>query len=279
MITLLLGEATWNIPLLWLIVGIVCLYGYGLFWHMKTSNEMKDRTWKRQFYTQSAYFLLGMGLLYFLYGSPILAISNLSFSFHMIHMSIFLFIVPPLLLLGIPFLLYHPIVNTPLVKKIGKLFPPIYSLYGFAFLLFIYHFPPIIGSISQYPFIQNGYMIGLFLLSLRSWWPIISPDGVARLSKKNMKKYAFKSVLLVTPACLFFIVSAWLEGASNPLLAELSEHVCLPPESSTSILPAPFHTKYDQVAAGLFMMGLHKIALTVGCKLGNKKDVHLEEES
>lgn len=45
------------------------------------------------------------------------------------------------------------------------------------------------------------------------------------------------------------------------------------------LLPAPFHTKYDQVAAGLFMMGLHKIALTVGCKLGNKKDVHLEEES
>lgn len=87
----------------------------------------------------------------------------------------------------------------------------------------------------------------------------------------RLKQYAMKSGYALLPACLFFIVAAFIGGIENPLFAQLTVHLCKPATSNAiTLLPPPFNTKYDQLLAGVIMMGLHKSALVMTLALENK---------
>ncbi|WP_057760734.1 cytochrome c oxidase assembly protein [Cytobacillus praedii] len=254
-IFLLDGQFMWNIPLLVSFLAIAILYS--LMVHHLTEIKM--------YHKQPLYFFFSIGLLYLTIGSPLTTISHLSFSLHMIQMSILYFVIPPMLLLAIPGNLFNRIKKFTIIDKLSKwTLSPRVALIVFSILFFMYHLPFLLKIFSLDSYIHNGYMLLLFLLSLYMWWPLVSPDPKKRFSERRKKRYVVLSGVLLMPACLFFIFSAFIDGINNPFLAQITAHLCIPSQSiSFNILPPPFNTKYDQVMAGFIMFGMHKIALRV----------------
>ena len=211
---------------------------------------------------QPILFFLGLGLLYVTIGSPISTISHLSFSLHMIQMSMLYFIIPPLLILGIPDSLL------PISTRINKLFlPPSAALYTFAILFLLYHMPVILAFLSQHSNVHNSYLLVLLYTSFSMWRPIVNGQD---------KRYAMLSGLLLLPACILFIFNASLGEVNNPLLAQMTATLCFTPSefSSFNLLPTSFNTRFDQITAGFLMLGMHKFALFVTVRLGKKVHVH-----
>lgn len=256
------GHLVWNTPLL---AAILCTAAFYV-WIVKYFTNIKLSG------KQPLFFFLGLGLLYITTGSPLSAISHLSFSLHMIQMSILFFIIPPILLLGIPSLLIQQIREISVMKKISKLFlPPMMALIAFAILFLVYHFPIVLKVFSQNPFIHNGYIILLFILSYSMWWPIAALDPKQQFMKGGKKRYAFLSGLILMPACFLFILNALTGGMNNPFLTEISANLCMPSQSSFfAFLPSSFNTKFDQLMAGILMVGIHKLGLILTSHLGNK---------
>ncbi|WP_370221759.1 cytochrome c oxidase assembly protein [Cytobacillus sp.] len=257
---LLEDQFMWNTPLLLGLMGIAVLY-------VLAATRLADI---KMYHKQPLFFFFSLGLLYLTIGSPLTVISHLSFSLHMIQMSIIYFIVPPLFLLGIPSHLFHRKIS--MVNKISKwFFTPKISLIVFAVLFLMYHLPAVLNVFSQNPIVHNGYIYLLLVLSFSMWWPIVSPDLKQRLCEGRKQRYAFLSGVLLMPACLLFVFSAFIDGANNPFLTQITSHLCIPSQSiSLTILPPPFNTNYDQATAGFIMLGIHKAALMATTRLGAK---------
>ncbi|MGN7385940.1 cytochrome c oxidase assembly protein [Sporosarcina sp. SAFN-015] len=256
------GQSPWDLSLLAVLICLACCY---LFLVQRYSKMVLGNK-------QTFLFLLGFLLFYFTIGSPFAVISHLSFSLHMIQMSILYFIIPPLLLLGIPERLFIKAIELPKPRWIKKCkVPPKIALYIFAVLLFLYHLPFILTFLSTTSLLQNGYITILFSLSFTMWSPIASPDSKRQLCRQEMKRYAMTSGYVLMPACLFFIVAAFIGGIENPLFTQLTAHLCIPGTSNAiTVLPPPFNTKYDQFMAGIVMMGLHKLGLVGTLSLQDK---------
>ena len=176
---LLVGQLTWNIPFCIFLITIATMY----FTFLKGKNI-------RFISRQPFLFCLGICLLYLAIGSPLLTISHLSYSLHMIQMSALFFIVPPLLLLGTPHFMYKRFICIPSVKKFKTIgITPKVALIVFSLLFFIYHFPGILTYLTERAFIHQGYVSLLFILALFMWLPIASPNLTRRLSTQATKKY------------------------------------------------------------------------------------------
>lgn len=259
---LLQGQSAWNIPFLGIIACIAASYGF----------FVKRFTNVRLYHKQPLFFFSCLALLCLTIGSPISVLNHFSFSLHMIQMSIHYFIVPPLILLGIPTDLYDQMRNRPWIKKIRKLpLSPKNALFIFALLFLMYHLPVVLNAFSQHAFIHNGYLILLFLLSLCMWWPIASPDPGQKYGGIPKKRFAFLSGIVLMPACILFILTALIDGMDNPFLSQLTAHLCTPSQSSSfKLLPSPFNTKFDQLTAGILMLGMHKFGIMLTFRLGGK---------
>ncbi len=252
----LADQLTWNIPLLFITIFITIFY---------VIYQSNCRSTNKMF--QPILFLLGIWLLYVVIGSPLLALSYLSFSFHMIQMSFMFFIIPPLILLGIQQREYNKVKNVPSIRRLSRMIPPKTALVLFAILFLLYHLPVFLTLLSQYSEIQKLYLTVLFLLSFRMFWPIASPNPNERFLLSKRKKYIWQSSIYIMPACMIFIISALLDGMDNPFLNQMATHLCLPADTTIQVLPPPFNTKYDQMMAGAVMMGMHKFGLIVTGKL------------
>lgn len=257
---LLLGQLEWNISLLICLLCIAIVYAY----------LHKQFTDKKIHHKQPLLFFLAICLLYLLTGSPLSEISHLSFSLHMIQMSILYFILPPLFLTGIPDQLFHRISKIPTIQAMSRLIPPPkFALFLFALFFLLYHFPFVLKVISQNSLMQNGYMLTLFILAFIMWWPIVSPDPKQRYFTKQKKHYAFLSAVILMPACVFFIVNALVIGTNNPFLTQMTAQLCLPAQpESLGLLPSPVITKFDQITAGVLMLGVHKLGIMLSFRLG-----------
>lgn len=253
---LLLGE--WNLSLL---MGVILLAGLYITMVIYVRSEIN--------YKQTLLFFLCLTLIYFVFGTPITAIVHLSFSLHMIQMSIIYFLIPPLFLLSIPQSLILQVRKTPGLRKESKyLLSPTVALCIFALLFLLYHLPFTLKVLSYYPFVHTLYSICLFFLAMFMWWPVATHHANRRISKLQRKRFVFLSGLLLMPACLIFIINGLMSGMSNPFLDEITASLCVPPSTDNAeLLPPPFNTKYDQIAAGLFMMGTHKFGLVLTTKL------------
>ena len=95
------GQLVWNVPLLVALLCTAALYVY----------LVKCWTNVGFFQRQSFPFLLGLGLLYLTAGSPLSSVSHLTFSSHMIHMSVLLLYRASLNFSRIP---------TPITSTLGK---------------------------------------------------------------------------------------------------------------------------------------------------------------
>ena len=67
-------------------------------------------------------FFLSLALLFLIIGTPLAALSHLSFSLHMLQMSLLYFIIPPLILAGIPERLFEKLLKIPIIKRAERIF-------------------------------------------------------------------------------------------------------------------------------------------------------------
>lgn len=243
--------ASWNIALLIILVSISAIY-----WLLVKKYSVDGPF-------QPYLFHISVGLFYLVFGSPLYVFSHVSFSTHMVQMSIFYFIVPPLLLLGIP---------GKLIKKIKWRNPYITSfsaLVIFSILFFFYHLPPIHQLLYKSQTIHMGFMFFLFSLSLLMWKPITDSGSG---SERKRKRYSWWSGILLMPACLLFIVNGFTnEVNASPLVNQLILELCIPAGQAHSLLPFQINTRIDQILGGLLMLGLHKVSLLMAFRLRNRK--------
>ncbi|MBB6447254.1 cytochrome c oxidase assembly protein [Bacillus benzoevorans] len=258
----LIGDWVWNIPLLLGLVFFSMIYLYFL-------RLLPDST---AFYKQTLLLFLALSLFYIMVGSPFAQLSHLSFSLHMLQMSIMYFVVPPLILLGIPYPLFQRVINHSLLRKISRLLPPpMVSLILFAMLFTMYHMPVVLNYTTQHVLWQNSYVFLMFALSFSMWRPLTDPNPKQRLTKKQMKLYGFHSGLILMPACLLFILNIFSGQIHNPFLAQITAHLCLPLQmSSFDILPPFFNSKIDQFIAGILMLAVHKFSIMTSVRLGSR---------
>lgn len=268
---LLIDTFTWNFPMLIVLACIAVIYMSAVHRFAKTEIT----------HLQILSFVGGYALLVFTVASPFAVVSHVSFSLHMVQMSILFFFIPPLLMLGIPEKLLQLSQRLQIPRWLKKIyFPSNNALYTFSVLFLLYHIPFILTFLIIHPTLKSIYLSLLFALSFSMWRPIASPDPLLRLCTCKMKRYAFISGIAITPACLLFISSAFLENTSNPFLSQLAVHLCAPDLSETfqSILPWPFNSKYDQMLSGILMMGLHKFSLVMAIRLERKVSERFYEE-
>lgn len=250
--TYLATQMSWNFPLLFFLISLSIFYSFiCMLLRKKTIPPI-----------QPILFFTGIILLFTLVGSPLLSISYLSFSLHMIQMSIIFFIVPPLLLLGIPKVEMN---SNRFTKMIHTLYlRPLYALIAFAILFLLYHFPIIFTFLSQDSFWQKTYLLVLFILAIFMWAPIAT--NWRKKDTMNQQKFKKLSSLLIMPACVFFMISALMQNMNNSYMSDIAAVICFPADYF-QILPSPFNTKYDQMASGIFMISIHKLGIVVTSKL------------
>jgi len=259
---LLQGQLLWNLPLLAALIFIGGLYVFLLQSLTKVKIHQQ----------QPLLFFLSLAILYLIIGSPLSSLSHLSFSLHMLQLSILYFIIPPLFLLGMPDSLLQQFGKTSVSKKIGKfVIPPKAALYAFGALFLMYHFPVLLTFLSQYTVVHNGYLFVLLVLSFWMWRPIAAPDLKKDGSMRKNKRYVVLSGLVLMPACLLFVFNAILGEMNNPFLTQMTANLCMSPSdlSSFNILPSPFNTSFDQILAGILMLVMHKFGLTLTVRLRN----------
>ncbi|MCM3567419.1 cytochrome c oxidase assembly protein [Neobacillus mesonae] len=259
---LLSGQLVWNKPLLTVLLLVALVYVIFVIYFTKL----------KIYQPQPLLFFGSLAVLYVTIGSPLSALSHLTFSTHMVQMSILFFIFPPLCLLGIPMLFFEKISTIPAVKIFPK---PFASLIIFAVLFLLYHVPAVLTFSMQYSVIQYGYRILLLALAFAMWRPIAARDQ----SMAEKKRFAFLSGLFLMPACLLFIVSAMMGGADSPYLTKMTASLCMPVSGygSLPILPSGYHSQWDQVLAGVLMLGIHKVSILFTFRLG-KRVQHWELE-
>lgn len=208
---------------------------------------------------ESLLFILSIGLLYLLIGSPLYALSHLTMSFHMVYMSLLFFVIPPLILFGLPEELIR--IGTS-VKALNV--PPIFALFSFASLFFLYHLPFVFSVLQQHSFIHHIYVAIMFYLSFFIWLPFVV--------LKESQPFARLSSAVITPACLLFIFVALFGKGENPLLAQLFYSLCLPDYEAAKLLPFPYNPQFDLFFAGVVMLTIHKVALLFVQHLQSTKD-------
>src|SRR5690606_30288531 len=104
--------------------------------------------------------------------------------------------------------------------------------------------------------------------SLNMWMPLVSPEPKQQFNKEDKKRFAFLSGVLLLPACLLFLFSAFVGLVDNPFLTELTATLCIPSQSlSFHILPPPFHPRYDEAIAAFIMLGIHQTSLVVTARI------------
>lgn len=192
--------ANWDLQIAWILIAV------GMVYLLLVADPIR-----RRFFPQStpvaeyrkALFVLGLMVYYLAAGSPITWLAMRMFSMHMLEMSLFYFMMPPLLVLGIPDYLWRPVINIPVFKQIHAfLTRPLISLFFFNAMISIYHVPVVFDTIMNN---SNLHMISHALLlygSLCMWWPIICPVPEADRLKPLLKlALIFSNGILLTPAC------------------------------------------------------------------------------
>ncbi|SEN42256.1 cytochrome c oxidase assembly protein [Lihuaxuella thermophila] len=150
-----------------------------------------------------AFFLLGWIIYYFSMGSPLNLLAHELFSMHMLQMSLLYFVMPPLLLLGLPAYMLRPVLKIRWIRAIGRFFTrPLITLFFFNGLITFYHVPVIFDTIMGSHVLHYVSHVLLLFAALCMWWPIICP--VPELDRvKSLHKLAliFANGVLLTPAC------------------------------------------------------------------------------
>lgn len=152
-------------------------------------------------------FLSGMILLYVIKGSPVDLLGHILFSVHMVQMAVLLFIVAPILLMGIPNWIWEKVFEVKIIDMTFRLFTkPVISLMLFAFAFSVYHIPFILDNLKMSLVLHSAFTISIFMTAVFLWWPVVNTvKDQPQLHGLKKIGYVILSAILITPACALII--------------------------------------------------------------------------
>ncbi|KAB7708952.1 hypothetical protein F9802_02095 [Bacillus aerolatus] len=159
---------------------------------------------------QKFYFNLGLVLFYLFVGSPLAVIAaERLFSAHVLELMIMLFVVPPLLILGLPKEFLRSFFWSYRMRFALKLFThPWMTALLFNIALSVYLIPSIFNSLQQHTFLLAMSQTALLAIAFLMWWTIISPlPEINRLSESVRVVYVFVASVLLMPIGIFLLVA------------------------------------------------------------------------
>lgn len=192
----------WNPDILFLIIlaGLVYVLITGQLRHLflkSTPVEIRRKV----------SFIAGLIMLYFAMGSPLHLIGHdFLFSAHMLEQAIVYFVVPPLLLFGLPnwLVAYRKLVYLNQVSRI--ILHPLTALLAFNALFSFYHLPPIFDKVNINEIFHLLTHTILMLSAILMWRTIIFPlSREKQLSELHKIGYLIANTLLLYPACALII--------------------------------------------------------------------------
>lgn len=210
------------------------------------------------------FFLLGIGLFYLSWGSPLYFLAHVFFSLHMVQMCMLYFFAPPLLILGFSaemleslwrYLPYHwawRILTRPAVA---------FALFNGLFIL--YHVPPVMDAVMTNEGLHIGYHVVLQLASLCVWWPVVSPLLSGRLSNRKRKRFVSANSMILMPACVLLMFSfVHYNVFTDPNFQLRAIGLCFPQSVNLDSLQKfrLWSPGDDQKLGGAIMIILHKFS-------------------
>ncbi|GHB98255.1 cytochrome c oxidase assembly protein [Cerasicoccus arenae] len=127
---------------------------------------------------QSIWFYLGLGAGYLTVGSPLDQWGeSFLFSAHMVQHMLLIYLVPPLLIRGLPTWLADWLLAPAIIRKpIKVLVNPFTAWLTFTFLYTLWHIPSLYELALQQKDVHVLEHWCMFIPALMMWWPIISPS-------------------------------------------------------------------------------------------------------
>jgi len=219
---------------------------------------------------QQVFFYLGMLLLYAVKGAPIDILSHIMLSAHMIQMAILYFVIPILVIRGIPEWILRSFVNVPIVKPIFSFFTkPIIALAVFNCFFAIYHIPIIFDFSKSNQLVHIAVTLFFFATAVFMWWPVVTP-----LKEHNKLQPLLKMAFLVVSIFVVGIACALIIFSSAPMYAAYSSQgdwiqflsLCVPPDILNGLsgdlsgpeMFSPLSTLEDQQLGGVIMLYLQQ---------------------
>lgn len=126
---------------------------------------------------QSMFFVAGLITLYLTLGSPLdLIAANFLFSAHMAQHMLLIYLVPPLLLAGIPAWLPYPVLRGVRLFGLARLLTmPVIALVIFNLILVVWHLPVFYEATLHSRLMHDAEHLTFLLGGLLMWWPLLSP--------------------------------------------------------------------------------------------------------
>ncbi|MGM8214351.1 cytochrome c oxidase assembly factor CtaG [Bacillaceae bacterium W0354] len=257
-------HALWKPEIIFVTIVLALLYYLftGPLKHVTGLEEEPPRKQKFIFY-------LALLLFYGIKGSPMYLLSHIVLMAHMVQMAVFYFIIPILVIKGIPELWWRKIFNLKIVGSILRLLTkPLIAILFFNLCFSLYHIPAVLDYSKTGLFVHWFIALFIFFAAMCMWWPLMTPIKEQDTIKPLYKIfYVFANGLLITPACALIIFSG------EPLYATYSEpdafmtamQLCVPLEVLQGMnLGGPqiflkMPLLYDQQAAGILMKVLQEI--------------------
>ena len=157
---------------------------------------------------QAASFTLGMFVIYLALNSPIHDLSDrYLFSAHMVQHMLLLWVMPPLVLWGLPDWLLRPAISAPLRLRAARvLVHPLVCLAVFNGILVVWHLPAVYNGALAHHNLHIFQHICFMGAGILMWWPVLSrlPE-LPRLPYGGQMLYLFLISLL--PAIVGGIIS------------------------------------------------------------------------
>ena len=157
---------------------------------------------------QAVCFTSGMFVIYLALNSPLHDLSDrYLFSAHMVQHMLLLWVMPPLVLWGLPEWLIRPAISSPLRLRFARvLVHPLVCLAVFNGIIVVWHLPSVYNSALAYHNLHIFQHLCFMFAGLLMWWPVLShlPE-LPRLSYGGQMLYLFLISLL--PAIVGGIIS------------------------------------------------------------------------
>ncbi len=154
------------------------------------------------------YFVIGLCVFYAAQGSPLQYYGHqYLFSAHMAQQSLLYFVMPPLILLGLPdWFVRRFIGGNGVGKAIAQLTRPTIAVLSFNVLFSFYHIPFIFNALWEHTALHVTYHVLLLLSAFQMWWVVACPlPEMDRISDLRKIAYMFISGALLLPACALII--------------------------------------------------------------------------
>ena len=159
---------------------------------------------------RAATFFTGLLTFYLAEGSPLHDLGEVYlFSAHMVQHLVVTYVVPPLILAGLPGWLLRPLLTNRWVKPVVRtLTQPLVALFLFSLAISAWHFPAVYEAQLRSNLVHHLQHVLFLSLAFIVWWPVMSP-----LKELPRLGYGLQTLYFAGMAVGQFLVTAMLAFA------------------------------------------------------------------